>query len=284
MPKIAGIQSVTIGRHTVTFLPDGGGIVNPTALYPASSTADWQRYPELLDDDGQFITTIGAFLIRSGDRLIAVDLGIGPVSIPFPGFGPFSGGQYLESVAAIGVERHAVTDVFFTHLHLDHCGWTTIDEIGARVLTYPNARYHVSKVEWDFWAGGDNPAGPDPVAVQKPLAERIQFIAGGAALAPGITVLSTPGHTPGHLSLRLDGDEQRLYLTGDLLHGVMQLREPDWSVAFDADPVQARATREAMYPLLTQPDTIVAVNHFSNAVFGRMRAAAGLVAWDPILD
>lgn len=272
----------SVGDIQVTFLPDGGGVVNPLALYPASTEDGWQQYEELLDDDGKFITSIGAFLIETADRQIAVDLGIGPVTIPFPGFGPFSGGKYLDSLAQTGVSREDVTDVIFTHLHLDHCGWTTIEENGRRALTYPNARYRVGQTEWEFWYGGDNPAGPDPENVQKLLADRIEFFADGEEVAPGITMLATPGHTPGHMSLRIDGDGQRLFLTGDVLHGTMQLVERDWSVAFDADAEQARATREAMYAELTQPNTLVGVNHFSNRVFGRIRRDGDNYAWTPV--
>lgn len=282
MPDFAKLQTVKIGDIKLTYLPDGGGIVNPLALYPASTETGWQKYPELLDDEGKFLTTIGGYLLEVGDRKIAVDQGIGPVNIEFPGFGPFFGSKYLDSLAQTGVAPEAITDVVYTHLHLDHCGWATIEADGQRRLTFPNARYAVSQTEWDFWYGGDNPAGPHPEFVQKPLADRIGFIAAGDSIAPGVTVLATPGHTPGHCSLLLEGGGQRLYLLGDVLHGVMQLREWDWSVAFDADPAAARQTREGLYPQLAQPDTLVAVNHFSNRVFGRITESDGGLNWQPV--
>lgn len=281
MPQIAPLQTVTIGNTRVTFLPDGGGIVEPLALYPASTADGWEKYPETLDDDGKVITSIGGFLIEQGVHKIAVDLGMGPVNIPFPGFGPFFGGRYLESLAQTGVAREAVTAVFFTHLHLDHTGWTTLESNGRRELIYPNARYLVNQTEWEFWYGGENPAGPHPEFVQQPLADRIEFVANGDTLAPGITALHTPGHTPGHMSLRIDGDDMRLFLTADVFHGKMQLTEPDWCVAFDLDADQAQQTRQNMYPALTQPHTWVGINHFADHVFGRMRAIDNGYAWEP---
>lgn len=284
MPAFAPLQTLTIGRFTVTYLPDGGGIVNPLTLYPASTAEGWARYPYLLDEDGQFRTTIGGYLIQTGDQTIIVDAGIGPVHIVFPGFGPFFGGRFLESLAQTGVAREDVTDVIFTHLHLDHCGWATLEQDGARVLTFPNARHVVTETEWTFWYGGDNPAGPDPAAVQRPLGDRIAFIRDGDQPAPGLRVLSTPGHTPGHISLRLEGDGQRLYLLADVLHGAMQVSEPEWSVAFDIDPVTARATRDALYAELLQPDTLIAANHFSETVFGRIIANAAGRRWEKLVD
>lgn len=282
MPKIADVSAVTIGNTKVTFLPDGGGIVNPLALYPASTEEGWQAYPQLLDSDGKFITSIGGYLIETGERKIAVDTGIGPVSIDFPGFGPFSGGKYLESLAKTGVKPEDVTDVVFTHLHLDHVGWTTLDVDGERRLLYPNARYMVTATEWEFWHGGNNPAGPHPEFVQKPLENRLEMMAGGDTLAPGITVLSTPGHTPGHISLLITAGDERFYLLADVLHGAMQIEEPDWSVAFDIDAEVARQTRDSLYEELVKPNTLVAANHFSDAVFGRIVETGGRRKWQAL--
>lgn len=283
MPNFAKLQTVIIGDVKVTYLPDGGGIVNPLALYPASTEAGWQQHRDLLNEDGKFLTTIGAFLIEAGDRKIAIDQGIGPVSIEFPGFGPFFGEKYLDSLKQTGIEPEAITDVFYTHLHLDHCGWTTREIGGQRQLTFANARYMVTKTEWDFWYGGDNPAGPDPEFVQKPLEDRIEFIRPGDSIVPGIEVLATPGHTPGHVSLQLSGPGERLFLLGDVLHGAMQLEERDWSVAFDVDVEQARKTREGLYPELVKPNTRIAANHFSNAVFGSIVETEAGLRWHPLV-
>ncbi len=282
MPQFAETQSVTIGDVKVTFLADGGGIVIPTALYPASTEEGWQNYADLLNEDGKFLTSIGAFLVEIGDRKIAVDTAMGPATVDFPGFGPFSGGKYLESLASTGVAREAVTDVVFSHLHLDHVGWTTLEVDGRRELTYPNARHLVAQTEWDFWYGGDNPAGPHPEFVQKPLADIIQFVQDGDEIAPGMRVVGTPGHTPGHISFLIESGGRRLYLTADILHGAMQLREPDWSVAFDNDPELARRSREGLYAELAQPNTIAGVNHFSTKVFGVISPDGDVYSWTPL--
>jgi glyoxylase-like metal-dependent hydrolase (beta-lactamase superfamily II) len=276
-------SSYTIGDIKVTFLPDGGGIMNPLAMYAASENIEnWQPYAYLLDEEGKLRTTVGSFLIEAGDRKIAVDTGLGPMTIEFPGFGPFIGGEYMNSLKKAGVSREDVTDVLFTHLHLDHVGWTTIEVDGKREMMYPNARHLVTEVEWNFWYGGDDPLGPHPEAVQEPLKDRIEFIEGGDELAPNIKIISTPGHTPGHLSLLITSGDERLYLCADLLHSESQLYEPTWSVPFDVDPAEARATREAMYAELIKPNTVSAWNHFSNKIFGRLSKEDGGYKWSPL--
>ena len=282
MAQPAELSRVTVGDISVTYLPDGGGIVIPTALYPASDEAGWEHYEHLLDGEGKFITTIGGFYVETAGRRIIVDTGIGPQRLEFPGFGPFYGGRYLESVEQAGIDREEITDVFFTHLHLDHCGWTTIEVDGRRQLTFPNARHWANRTEWDFWYGGDDPTGPHPEHVQQPLAERIEWLPENDAVVPGITVRPTPGHTPGHVSLLLQSGDERLFLVADVLHGTMQLNQPEWSVAFDADAEQARATRDALYPELVRPDTLIAANHFSNQVFGSIVQENGRRRWQPL--
>lgn len=282
MPDFAPMQSATLGNFKVTYLPDGGGVADPVASYPASTAEAWQAYTDLLNEEGQFLTSIGGFLIETGERKIIVDTGIGPVSLDFPGIGNFSGGRYLDSLAQSGVAPEAVTDVIFTHMHVDHVGWTTVEVDGQRRLTFPNARHRVSAAEWNLWHGGDNPAGPDPETVQKPLEGRLEMLADGDVIVPGLSVLATPGHTPGHLSLLITAGEQRLYLTADVFFGVMQLQQTGWNIAFDADPVQAQQTREELLAELLKPHTLAGINHFSNRVFGRVVNQDGVVSWQPL--
>jgi len=283
MAHLAEQQSYTLGPFKVTLLPDGGGIVNPAATFPASSPAAWQqRFAALLDEQGTLPVTIAGFLIEVGDRKIILDTGLGPLHLDFLGFGPFFGGKFLDSLAATGVSRAEITDVVFSHMHLDHVGWSTVEEGGQRVLTFPNARYLVTELEWNFWYGSDHPAGPNPARVQQPLAGVIQFIAPGAALAPGITVLHTPGHTPGHISLELNDGGQRLMLIVDLLHSIAQFAEPDWGVAFDVDMAAAAATRKAMFHELVKPNTVTGDAHFSDRVFGRLRQEGAGWVWDAV--
>ena len=283
MAKFSELQSITVGDVKVTFLPDGGGIVDPVALYPASNEDGWKKYPQLLDDDGKFITTIGAFFVEVGDRKIAVDAGIGPVHLDFPGFGPFFGGKYMESFQKTGHSREDVTDVVFTHLHLDHCGWVTQEFEGERQLTFPNARYVVTNTEWEFWRAFEGPpVGPDPDLVQKPLANRLEMIKEGDTVAPGISVISTPGHTPGHISLLISSGGKQFFLLGDVLHGKMQLEQWDWNVAFDIDADTAQRTRQKLLDELIKPNTIVAAGHFSNGVFGQISKVDDKLQWTPV--
>ena len=282
MARFAEVQTLNVGDFKITYLPDGGGLIAPTAMYPASADKGWGDYEDFLDDQGRIVVTIGGFLIETGDHKAVMDLGFGPMTVEFPGFGPFMGGKFLDSLAQTGVSREDVTEVIYTHLHLDHVGWTTVEANGGRALTFPNARHLCAKAEWDFWIGDETGMGPHPETVQQPLEGKIKFISGGAEVVPGMTALSTPGHTPGHTSFRLDAGDQQIYLIADLLHSEVQFYEAGWSVVFDVDPEQARKSREGIYPTLAKPNVIVADGHFANQVFGRLTHEGAKWVWTPL--
>lgn len=279
MAKFAELESRSIGDFKVTFLPDGGGLIDPQAMYPASADKGWGEYGDLLDNDGRIVITIGGFLIEVGDEKIVMDLGFGPATVEFPGFGPFMGGEFLNSLKQTGVSPEEVTQVVYTHLHLDHVGWTSQEVDGEYVLTFPNARHLCTQADWDFWPGDESGLGPNAETVVAPLKDKIEFIAGGDVLAPNLTVLSTPGHTPGHISLKIDAGDQQLYLIADLIHSEVQFVEAEWHVVFDIDPELGRKSREELYPLLADPNVTIADGHFANGVFGKLTNDDGAWTW-----
>lgn len=205
----AGRAQLAVGATTVTYIPDGHGSFSTSFAFPQS---DWQDYPAYVDADGRVTLSFGAFLIRSGDDVVLVDLGVGAVDLERPGIGHVRGGALVRNLAAEGVAPADIDTVVYTHLHFDHVGWTsdtptdpfmTQARSGSPVLTFPNARYRAAREEWSYWSGNGVFGGPDPYAVLKPLAGSIDFVANGDTIAPGVTVRATPGHTPGHGNARV---------------------------------------------------------------------------------
>lgn len=279
MPGFAAVSSCQVGTIKIHFLADGGSATEPTVAFPASSPEGWKLHPEHLDEEGKFIGSIGGFLIETGDRKVVVDAGVGPVRIDIPGMGYFQGGNYLNSLAVTGVGRNEVTDVVYTHLHFDHVGWTTQRSDYAWHLTFPNARHLTTDAEWGFWHGGSDAFGPHPESVQRPLEDRLEMIKGGMTVAPGVDIVATPGHTPGHVSLIVSEGDERGIILGDVLHCPVQMTEAEWSIVADVDPELARRSREEMYRELEKPGTFAGINHFADAVFGRLVLAESKRTW-----
>lgn len=186
------LQTIEVGDIQVTFLPDGEAHFVPTGMFPASHPQAWAEHERWLDQDGRYVTTLGAFLIRTGDRKILVDLGLGAdVEIEIPDFATAQSGRFLESLRAAGLGPADIDTVVYTHLHSDHAGWTTDAE---HALTFPNAEHVIgASAEFEFWrAHPELPFAPSPQAVLDPLENRLSTASDGQTVAPGVTCAPPP--------------------------------------------------------------------------------------------
>lgn len=273
----APLESIDVGDIRVTYLPDGDASVSAEAVFPAGNTELWDAHRELFDDDGKLLMTLGGFLIETADQKVVVDLGFGDMTVPFPPVdGEFRGGKLLSSLHRAGVEPADVDVVFYTHMHLDHVGWTA--QNGA--LTFPNARHLVGEGEFEFWQGvtdaGLAAVGPHPEAVQAPLLDRAESVGDGALIAPGVNVLASPGHTPGHCSAVISSGEDRAIILGDVVHCPLQLADGDLRIIFDVDPDAAARTRDRIAAELEGDGSVIGADgHFSGSAFGRVVQATG---------
>jgi glyoxylase-like metal-dependent hydrolase (beta-lactamase superfamily II) len=273
----APLESIDVGDIKVTYLPDGDATVEAGTVFPASNEALWAAHRELFDTDGKLLLTLGGFLVETGDQKIVVDLGFGDMTVPFPPVGGvFRGGRLLSSLRKAGVEPADVDVVFYTHLHLDHVGWTA--QNGE--LTFPNARYVVGEGEFEFWQGVTDEelavVGPHPEAVQAPLVNRIESVGDGALIASGVNVLASPGHTPGHCSAVISSGADRAIILGDVVHCPLQLADGDLRIIFDVDPETAARTREKIAAELEGDSEVLAADgHFSGSAFGRIVRGTG---------
>ena len=122
--------------------------------------------------------------------------------------------------------------------------------------------------------------GPDPQPELAPLTARADAVADGAALAPGVNVVATPGHTPGHCSLVLSSGADRAIILGDVLHCPIQLTHNDVSMLFDVDPTLGARTRDRIASEIEGDAGVVAAQpHFTGSVFGRIVRGEGRRSW-----
>ncbi len=278
MVAAASKQSITVGDIRVTYLPDGETRLNPTAFFPASTEEAWTLHPEWLDEEGRLLASLGGLLIETGDRKVMVDTGFGPRHVEFPGFGPFDGGGLLDSLAELKIEPSEIDTVVFTHLHLDHVNAASRQEGDRWVAAFPNASYLIRDAEWQQWAGKNDPTGMY-AETEECLGDRVELFDSDRSVAPGVSLLSTPGHTPGHNSVVISSGAARAIILGDVVHCPVQLDEEEWGCVFDVDSDLARATRDKLLAELEGSDTLVAGGHFSDFTFGRIMQAEGKRSW-----
>jgi glyoxylase-like metal-dependent hydrolase (beta-lactamase superfamily II) len=236
-----------IGDVTVIALDDGQGpFFEPrAAAFPAATEGLWRAAdaadPAARTADGDWLLRFRCFAIRYDDGpTVVVDAGIGPADAPAAAWAP-TPGRLPTALEAAEIDPTDVTAVVLTHLHTDHVGWAVA---GGRPF-FPNARYVMQRVEAETIRTMDAPAGPYAI---EPLraAGVLDLVDGGTSLAPGLTTIATPGHTPGHQCVLLDTGAERVLVTGDLLVHAVQLIEPGLAYSHEMDPAAAAATRTAI--------------------------------------
>ena len=182
------------------------------------------------NDKAQFFFT--PTLVNTGAELVLFDTGL-------------NAGGITSALAAAGYTPDQVDTVVLTHMHGDHIGGLS----GDAGETFTNARYITGQVEYDHWAGASNERFDGKV---KPLAEKMSFLKGGDSVVSGITATEAFGHTPGHMTYRLESGGKQLMIMGDFAnHYVWSLAQPDWEVRFDMDKAAAAATRRKMLDMLS---------------------------------
>jgi glyoxylase-like metal-dependent hydrolase (beta-lactamase superfamily II) len=260
-------------------------LIPPAALYPASTPEAIERHrhwlePRLLDPaTGLLVLGIHSYLIRSRNHTILVDACSGN-DRPRPNKPRYhmKNWPFLENLARTGVAPEDVDFVLCTHLHVDHVGWNTRLVEGKWVPTFPNARYLFGRKEWEHWSSEharhrDGDVMDDSVRpiIDAGLAELVDM---HHVLTPEVRLEPTPGHTPGHVSVRISSRGEEAVITGDLMHHPLQCAEPDLANNFDVDAAAARRTRREFLARYSDTPVLVLGTHFAPPTGGWIVAAA----------
>ncbi len=266
-----------VGAVSVEGVSDGNIPVPPGPLFNKTEQ-DWVQHAQFLDDDGMLPIEMGGFLVRSGDRLILVDTGLGPH------VAPGLTGSFMRNLAALGVEPRDITDVVLTHLHFDHLGWATD---GERRL-FDRATYRCHEADWEFFMGpspfDDSLAvsalgGRSSSDLLPPIADRLETWSSDGTILPGIDVRSAPGHTPGSTVIVVSSGTERAMLLGDVVHCPAELLSDDWEMIGDVDSRLAQRSREALAREIEGSQVRAAASHFPGLQFGRLLSAQGRRRW-----
>lgn len=223
-----------------------------------------------VDDDAPWVLPFHAFLVRAGGRCVLVDTGVGP-----PGedrFLPEREGRLPQELARAGAAPGDIDAVLLTHLHPDHVGWT----MQSGEPFFPNARYVVHRDDFD-WITAKSPDRPyvrDNVLALA-ASGRLELVDGPAEPLPGIRLLRTSGHTPGHCIVDV-GDAT---LVGDLAVHELQLAQPDLAYVAEEDAAAAAEQRRRLLPGFAESRRLVAFAHLG---VGRVERAGNGFAWRPL--
>ena len=188
--------------------------------------------------------------------------------------------NYMRDMQSEGYQPEDIDFVLCTHLHVDHVGWNTRLVDGKWVPTFPNAKYIMDKKDLDFWGSIDADTDIDFMQVQRQVFEDSLMPVINAGLAQpvdapsiiceGVRLISTPGHTPGHVSVVLESEGQTGLITGDFIHHPIQFHDPALVSPFDVDNEMAIETRRRIFGEYADTPTLIIGTHFAGPTAGTL--------------
>ena len=213
-----------------------------------------------------------AYLVETGGGRLLIDAGAGVHMGP-------NAGKMLENLAEAGVAPGDVDTIILTHCHPDHILGIVDEEWNA---VFPNAELVVPELDEQFWLRSD-PSKVDneyqrmeTERAQKaaaPYSGRTRTISSGK-VAPGVTMVPLPGHTPGHSGYIAEGGGKKLFLWGDIVHlPTFQPARPDANLLFDVDLPLARETRKQTFERVIADGLEVGGGHLLAPGFARVERA-----------
>lgn len=262
----------TVGQVKITNIVEIAATGGTRFILPQATAEEAQKMPWLVPHyatpEGRLKLNIQSWIVETPTQKIIVDtcIGNGKQGRSVPAWNGLDK-PFLHDLAAAGYPANTIDTVLCTHLHVDHVGWNTTLANGQWVPTFPNARYVFGKAEHDYWATHSREGEHKAVfedSVQPIVALGLaDLVASDHRLSNEISLIPTPGHSPGHMSILVQSDGEEALLTGDVAHHPCQMAHLDWSSTADHDPVQSVEARKQLFSRFADKPTLVFGGHFN---------------------
>lgn len=270
---------MTFGDFELNLLTDGEFKLDGGAMFGIVPKTLWvnERPP-----DAQNRVTLACHcpVIRTEKEVILIDCGLGRKwnekkrviydIDPRP--------RLIEELGAIGLKPADITILIHTHLHLDHAGWNTqVNARGELEPVFVNARHVVERRELEtarhpneIQRGTYLPENIAPIDAEKSW----DVFDETCSPVPGITLFRTGGHTAGHCGVRIESGGKRALFIGEMMP-TMSHRHLPWIMAYDLFPLETLEQKRALFKECVANDTLVLLNHDTDARGIRLRSADG---------
>lgn len=271
---VSSRYAVRVGDVDVLLISDGVLPLPTTTMSTNVSEADRNEWfdDRFLQRD-MFDWALNIALVRSGDRLILVDSGVGD------GFEYFSrAGRSVLRLETAGIDLAAITDIVITHMHMDHVGGLNVAGVKAKLR--PDVRIHVAAAEVEFWKNPDfsKTVMPEtvPPALRKAAARFVELYSENIVqfgqtveVAAGVTARVTGGHTPGHCVVDVASKGEKLTFVGDAIFEV-GFEHPTWQNGFEHEPEVATQARIALLDEAAETGSMLAAAHIAFPSIGHI--------------
>jgi len=265
-----------LGELTLTLVADGEFRLDGGAMFGVVPKVLWQRHKPA-DERNRIRMTTNCLLVERGDDLLLIETGVGDKGdAKFRDvFGLAEGATRLpEAIAAAGYAPGDVSHVLLTHLHFDHCGWSTIDDgTGRLVPAFPRARYWIQRGEL---AHAEAPNARDRPSYDprnwRPLLDAgvVELFGDEGEPIPGVRAIRTPGHNADMCIVKLDGggDDVAVFWA-DLVPTRAHVPVP-WTMGFDLYPLETMANKEKWLPRAAAGGWLSIFVHETDHPIGRL--------------
>lgn len=259
-----------LGGCTVTLVSGGSLKLDGGAMFGIIPKPLWTRTTPA-DEHNRIQLACNCLLVEwpgGSARRVIIETGHGPKYVAKEQhFFAIDPAQWLlPSLTTVGVEPHTITDVIVSHLHFDHAGGLTRESDGRLGPTFPAARVHVQRQEYeDAWAGFGTMTATYREENLSPLraADRWRLLDGEAEIIPGVRALPTPGHTRGHQAVIVAGRDRSLVFGGDVMPTAAHLGPP-YNMAYDLHPLDNRASKRKLLSWAAQHGALLVIDHELN--------------------
>jgi glyoxylase-like metal-dependent hydrolase (beta-lactamase superfamily II) len=277
-----------LGNFQMTSIEDGVFLNMPAKAFAGNATP--AQLNEVLQQGSQSETltlNCNILLVDTGTEKVLIDAGSGFLTEP-------TAGKLISNLQTLEIKPTDIDAIIITHAHVDHVGGL-LNSTGA--LAFPQARYFVSKAEYDFWTSPevnlpnvqvDEKTKQQFISIaQKCLGaiqNKVTRFEGEGEILPGFYAIPAPGHTPGQVAIRIVSGNESIIHTTDVVHThTINLWHPNWQPIFDADPDQAAATRQQILSAIADHRQLMYAYHFPFPGIGylKSRAEEGF-EWEPI--
>ena len=281
---------IRVGNAEIASATDAEFRYVPTQFIPGASAEQWRPYLAGADPDAPLESRVTTYVIRSQGKNILVDSGVGA-----HGLWRFGDGHLLDSLKELDLSPEDIDYVMPTHLHLDHVGWNTTPTPNGPVPTFPRARYLFQQLDWDAFTSEEFLNRPSVSPMSGTMQEMIRvavlplkdsglmdLIGPEHVITDEVTLLHTPGHTLGSVSVLVQSGTEAALIIGDAAHNPAQFSESDWSPAVDIDPSLSARSRKGLAEQALRLNAMVAGGHLASpeqSAFGSMIRMEGRPVW-----
>ncbi|WP_373885775.1 MBL fold metallo-hydrolase [Acinetobacter sp. TUM15071] len=284
--QVDGYFLQPVGNLKVTALFDGELGLPRSDLLGISTEKANQLFKENfvpVDEHNHIVTDFSAYLVQTPTQNILIDAGTAKC------FGP-SLGYVPENLKKAGVQPEQIDTILITHAHPDHLCGITLDG----TMAYPNAKVYLAKEDVDYWTSTENEAKASDFFkplfkmtrdALKPYQQAGQLIAftKDSFKVPNVELITTHGHTEGHSSYLVDGQNGQKFLgLGDVVHyAAVQFPYPEASYKPDTSFQHAIAVRKNIFEQAYQNQWWIGAAHVAFPGIGHIGKNSKGYQWIP---